>query len=103
MTHYVRADRPMLDTSQAASILLVDDRPDKLLALETILEGLHQNLVKVRSGDEALRQLLLQDFAVIFDFAGRTRQFFAASRAHSRTSTASISGAASAPGSRHWF
>ena len=48
-----------------ASILLVDDRPDKLLALESILENLHQNLVKVRSGDEALRQLLARDFAVI--------------------------------------
>jgi signal transduction histidine kinase/DNA-binding response OmpR family regulator len=65
MTHFVRNDRPMQETSQTASILLVDDRPDKLLALEAILEGLHQNLVKVRSGDEALRQLLLQDFAVI--------------------------------------
>ena len=48
-----------------ASIVLVDDRPDKLLALESILENLHQNLVKVRSGDEALRQLLARDFAVI--------------------------------------
>lgn len=65
MTHFARNDRPMQEPSQTASILLVDDRPDKLLALEAILEGLHQNLVKVRSGDEALRQLLLQDFAVI--------------------------------------
>src|SRR5687768_6614213 len=65
MTHFIRNERPMQETSHTASILLVDDRPDKLLALEAILEGLHQNLVKVRSGDEALRQLLLQDFAVI--------------------------------------
>lgn len=48
-----------------ANVLLVDDRPDKLLALETMLEGLHQNLVTARSGDEALRKLLKQDFAVI--------------------------------------
>jgi signal transduction histidine kinase/DNA-binding response OmpR family regulator len=55
----------MREVPQTASILLVDDRPDKLLALETVLERLNQNLVKVRSGDEALRQLLRQDFAVI--------------------------------------
>ena len=65
MTHFSRTTRPMEEMPQTASILLVDDRPDKLLALETVLEGLHQNLVKVRSGDEALRQLLRQDFAVI--------------------------------------
>ncbi|QJE95663.1 response regulator [Luteolibacter luteus] len=48
-----------------ANVLLVDDRPDKLLALHSMLEGLHQNLVTARSGDEALRKLLQQDFAVI--------------------------------------
>lgn len=48
-----------------ATILLVDDRPDKLLALGSMLESLNQPLVKVRSGDEALRALLRQDFAVI--------------------------------------
>jgi len=53
------------DIPPPANVLLVDDRPDKLLALETMLEGLHQNLVKARSGDEALRKLLQQDFAVI--------------------------------------
>jgi PAS domain S-box-containing protein len=48
-----------------ARILLVDDRSDKLLALEAILEPLGQIVVSVRSGKEALRQLLKQDFAVI--------------------------------------
>jgi PAS domain S-box-containing protein len=48
-----------------ASILIVDDRPDKLLALEAVLSGLGQNLVQARSGKEALRYLLKQDFAVI--------------------------------------
>ena len=48
-----------------ANILLVDDRPDKLLALEAILESLDQNLVRAFSGKEALRRLLRQDFAVI--------------------------------------
>jgi signal transduction histidine kinase/CheY-like chemotaxis protein len=47
------------------SILLVDDRADKLLALETMLAELNQNLVRATSGREALRCLLNQDFAVI--------------------------------------
>jgi CheY-like chemotaxis protein len=47
-----------------ASILLVDDRPDKLLALEAVLSDLG-HLVKATSGKEALRQLLQRDFAVI--------------------------------------
>jgi PAS domain S-box-containing protein len=47
------------------NILLVDDRPDKLLALEAILSGLGENLVQAHSGREALRALLHQDFAVI--------------------------------------
>ena len=47
------------------NILVVDDRPDKLLALEAILSSLNQNLVQARSGKEALRRLLEMDFAVI--------------------------------------
>jgi signal transduction histidine kinase len=47
------------------NILLVDDRPENLLALEAILEPLGQNLVRAGSGDEALRRLLGQDFALI--------------------------------------
>jgi PAS domain S-box-containing protein len=47
------------------NILLVDDRPDKLLALEAVLSSLGQNLVKARSGKEALKLLLQQEFAVI--------------------------------------
>src|SRR5438034_1451140 len=47
------------------NILLVDDRADKLLAVETIIAELGQNLVIARSGEEALRLLLHQDFAVI--------------------------------------
>jgi signal transduction histidine kinase len=46
-------------------ILLVDDRPDKLMALETILGSLGQNLVLAHSGTEALRHLLKQEFALI--------------------------------------
>jgi PAS domain S-box-containing protein len=53
-----------VDSSQV-NVLLVDDRPDKLLALEAVLSTLGQNLVKATSGKEALRLLLKQDFAVI--------------------------------------
>jgi two-component system, sensor histidine kinase and response regulator len=49
----------------AVSILLVDDRPENLLALEAILSPLGHDLVKAHSGTEALRHLLERDFAVI--------------------------------------
>ncbi len=49
----------------AANLLLVDDRPENLRALEAILEPLHQNLVKATSGDQALKELLHRDFAAI--------------------------------------
>lgn len=48
-----------------ANILLVDDRADKLMAIEAVLGTLGQNIVKARSGKEALRHLLTMDFAVI--------------------------------------
>src|SRR5688500_19235605 len=47
------------------NILLVDDTPENLIALEAVLSELGQNLVKARSGEEALRLLLKQEFAVI--------------------------------------
>src|SRR6202140_5663424 len=50
---------------EKVSILIVDDRPDKLLAHETVLADLNQNLVRATSGKEALRCLLRQNFAVI--------------------------------------
>jgi signal transduction histidine kinase len=50
---------------QTVSILLVDDRPENLLALEATLVYLDQNIVKANSGREALKMLLDQDFAVI--------------------------------------
>jgi len=46
-------------------ILMVDDRPENLLALEAILEPLGQTLIRAGSGDDALRTLLRHDVAVI--------------------------------------
>lgn len=46
-------------------VLLVDDEPGNLLALEALLEPLGQNLLSARSGEEALRLLLDHDPAVV--------------------------------------
>ncbi len=52
-------------TDEKTNILIVDDLPEKLLVLKTVLQELDQNLVTARSGEEALRRVLDQDFAVI--------------------------------------
>lgn len=52
-------------TARPAKILMVDDRPENLLALEAILHGLGHELVKATSGEEALKKLLSEDFALI--------------------------------------
>jgi CheY-like chemotaxis protein len=49
----------------AVKILMVDDRPENLLALEAILHGLGHELVAAHSGEEALKRLLTDDFALI--------------------------------------
>jgi PAS domain S-box-containing protein len=48
-----------------ATILMVDDHAANLLALEAILSPLGHPLVKAHSGDEALKQILQRDFALI--------------------------------------
>src|ERR1700730_12924536 len=48
-----------------ANILVVDDNPSKLVAIEAILAPLRQRVVKAGSGREALRLLLREDFALI--------------------------------------
>ena len=52
-------------TESRASILLVDDIPANLLALEAVLEPLGYRLVKARSGDEALRHMMYEEFALV--------------------------------------
>jgi two-component system sensor histidine kinase/response regulator len=56
------ADRP---TDDRVNILLVDDQPANLVALEAMLQGLGQNLIKAESGRDALKWLLTHDCAVI--------------------------------------
>jgi CheY-like chemotaxis protein len=46
-------------------VLMVDDRAENLLALEAILQGMPVRTVAVSSGEAALKQLLLNDFALI--------------------------------------
>jgi PAS domain S-box-containing protein len=46
-------------------ILLVDDHPENLLALEAVLEPLGRTLVRAGSGEEALKRLLTDDYALI--------------------------------------
>ena len=48
-----------------ATILLVDDRPENLLALEAILGGLGHHLLRATSGEEALKRLLTEDVSLI--------------------------------------
>ncbi|MBE9109322.1 response regulator [Nodosilinea sp. LEGE 07298] len=54
-----------MPTESPVNILLVDDQPENLVALEAILGDLGANLVKSTSGQEALRCLLQDDFALI--------------------------------------
>ena len=62
----MRDDASEIDPGAAsASILLVDDRAANLLALEAILQPLGHRLVRAASGEEALKCLLAEDFALI--------------------------------------
>ena len=51
--------------SDLPAVLLVDDRPENLLALEAVLAPLSCRLVTASSGHEALRRLLHDEFALI--------------------------------------
>jgi CheY-like chemotaxis protein len=70
---------------QVARVLAVDDRRENLLALQAILEGLPIEMVPVTSGEDALKRLLVEDYAVIlldahmpgmdgFETAGHVKQ-----------------------------
>src|SRR5919107_3611500 len=55
----------MRDDNEMVNILIVDDSPANLLAMESLLQGEERNIVKASSGDEALRYLLENEVAVI--------------------------------------
>ena len=50
---------------EPVNILLVDDQPSRLLTYRAILGDLHENLIEVTSGADALKLLMTHDFAVI--------------------------------------
>jgi signal transduction histidine kinase/DNA-binding response OmpR family regulator len=52
-------------STQRIQLLLVDDRTENLVALETILDNPEYQLTSVRSGDQALKLLLRHDYALI--------------------------------------
>src|SRR5437588_505138 len=57
--------REVIQLSRQTRILLVDDRPENLIALEATLAPLGQIIVPVSSGEQALQALLEDEFAVI--------------------------------------
>src|ERR1700728_2379914 len=54
-----------MNEQEKVNILMVDDQPAKLLSYEVILKELDENLIKARSGREALEHLLKTDIAVV--------------------------------------
>ncbi len=50
---------------EKTNILLVDDRPEGLVSLESVLKCPEYNLITASSGQEALAQVFINDFAVI--------------------------------------
>jgi signal transduction histidine kinase len=54
-----------MSSEQPINILLVDDRAENLLALAATLEPMGYNLIKASSGQEALRYVLQEEFALI--------------------------------------
>ncbi|MEX2560749.1 MAG: response regulator [Pirellulales bacterium] len=55
----------LAENHEPVNVLLVDDEPANLLALEAILQDPRLNLVNAYSGQDALRRLLEDDFAVV--------------------------------------
>ena len=54
-----------MNCSNKPKVLLVDDRPQNLLTLGSLLEDLEVELIKAGSGNEALGLLLEHDFALV--------------------------------------
>lgn len=56
---------PFAAEQENVKILIVDDTPENLVAIEAVLCQLNQSLIKARSGEEALSCALHHEFAVI--------------------------------------
>jgi two-component system sensor histidine kinase/response regulator len=56
---------PLSSVNEVASLLLVDDKPEHLTALQVSLEPLGQRIVTALSGEAALKHVLREEFAVI--------------------------------------
>src|SRR4051812_29135914 len=54
-----------MTSDEKAKILVVDDLPENLLSYQAILEELGQEVIAVTSGEEALKEVLKNDFAVV--------------------------------------
>jgi PAS domain S-box-containing protein len=61
----VGVERSSLSSHRDVDVLLVDDRQENLLALEAILDPLGLHLIRAMSGEEALREVLRRELAVI--------------------------------------
>ena len=67
-------------------VLAVDDRRENLLALQAILEGLPIEVVPVTNGEDALKQLLVKDYA-LFHADEFHAELFHAAEFHAALST----------------
>lgn len=65
MTRFPQEDEAPAVERVRAKLLLVDDRPENLIALGAILEPLDAELILAHSGEDALRQVLRHDFALV--------------------------------------
>jgi diguanylate cyclase (GGDEF)-like protein len=54
-----------MNNNKDVNILIVDDRPENLLVLESLLENMDCNIVKASSGNEALGLMFEYDFALV--------------------------------------
>jgi hypothetical protein len=65
MEQPTRAEVAAVKQVGPATVLLVDDRPENLVALTAVLDDLNLRLVQASSGEEALKELLKEDVALI--------------------------------------
>ncbi len=55
----------VMPVGERAGVLIVDDTPAKLTSLAAIVSGMELEIVTATSGEQALRQILKRDFALI--------------------------------------